>query len=157
MPVKSEIVRPAEGAMLGIGGNGIFGMAWAGEHAVSTVEVSTDGGQSWQRADLHGPTAPYSWTPWEFLWEVVTPGEYTILARAISTNGQVQPTQHDFDRSGYLINFSRPVEVHVDATRRSQDLVGNVRTLQREMAAVARDRASMQLDADLEFVSGAGI
>ena len=157
MPVKSEVIRPAEGALLGVGGNGVFGMAWAGEDAIAAVEVSTDGGASWQRAELHGPSAPYSWTPWEFLWEVVTPGRHTILARAIAADGQVQPAQHDFDRGGYLINFSRPVEVQVDPSRHSHDLLGNVRTLQREMAAVARDRAAMQLDADLEFVSGAGI
>ena len=157
MPVKSEIIQPVEQSVLGIGANRLFGMAWAGEHAVAAVEVSVDGGISWQRAQLQGPRAPYSWTAWEYLWETATPGPYTLLARAISKDGQVQPMDHDADRGGYLINFSRPVEVRVDAGRLSQDFVGDIAKLQRDMAAIARERSSRPLDAEIEFMSGAGI
>ena len=157
MPVKSEIVQPTDGAVLGIGGNRIFGMAWAGEHAVAAVEVSVDAGTSWQRAVLQGPTAKFSWTAWEYLWETASAGDYTILARAISANGEVQPVRHDMDHGGYLINFSRPIYVRVDASRQSRDLVGNVESLQRGMARIARERAGQPLDADIELVSGAGI
>ncbi len=157
MPVKSEIIRPTENSVLGIGANRLFGMAWAGEHAVATVEVSVDGGISWQRAELQGPRAPYSWTAWEYLWETAAPGEYTLLARAISANGEVQPMDHDANRGGYLINFSRPIPVRVDAGRLSRDFVGDVARLQRDMAAIARERSSQPLDAEIEFMSGAGI
>jgi DMSO/TMAO reductase YedYZ molybdopterin-dependent catalytic subunit len=157
MPVKSEIIRPEEGASLGLGANRIFGMAWAGEHAVAAVEVSVDGGSSWQRAELQGIRAPYSWTAWEYLWESACAGEYSLLARAISENGQVQPMDHDMDRGGYLINFCRPIRVHVDAGRRSHDSIGDIAMLQRDMASAARERARLPLDADLELMSGAGI
>jgi DMSO/TMAO reductase YedYZ molybdopterin-dependent catalytic subunit len=157
MPVKSEIIRPVGHSVLGIGANRLFGMAWAGEHAVAAVEVSVDGGSSWQRAELQGPRAPYSWTAWEYLWETASPGEYMLLARAISEAGQVQPMHHDYDRGGYLINFSRPIPVRVDPGRLSQDFVGDVAKLQRDMAAVARERSSRPLDAEIEFMSGAGI
>lgn len=157
MPVKSEIIRPVENGVLGIGANRLFGMAWAGEHAVAAVEVSVDGGISWQRAELQGPRAPYSWNAWEYLWETAVPGEYTLLARAIAQDGHVQPMDHDPDRGGYLINFSRPIRVRIDASRLSQDFVGDVAKLQREMAAVARERSRWPLDAEIEFTSGAGI
>jgi DMSO/TMAO reductase YedYZ molybdopterin-dependent catalytic subunit len=157
MPVKSEIIRPLENSVLGIGANRLFGMAWAGEHAVAAVEVSVDGGISWQRAELQGPRAAYSWTAWEYLWETANPGEYTLLARAVSEDGHVQPMHHDADRGGYLITFSRPIPVRVDAGRLSQDFVGDVAKLQREMAAVARERSRQPLDAEIEFMSGAGI
>ena len=157
IPVKSEIIRPVEQSVLGIGANRLFGMAWAGEHAVAAVEVSVDAGLSWQRATLQGPRAPYSWTAWEYLWETATPGEYTLLARAISEDGQVQPMDHDADRGGYLINFSRPIPVRVDAGRMSQDFVGDIAKLQRDMAAIARERSTRPLDAEIEFMSGAGI
>jgi hypothetical protein len=157
IPPKSEIIRPVEQSVLGIGANRLFGMAWAGEHAVAAVEISVDGGMSWQRAELQGPRAAYSWTAWEYLWEVAAPGEYTLLARAISADGSVQPMDHDADRGGYLINFSRPIPVRVDAGRLSQDFVGDIAKLQREMAAVARERSLRPLDAEIEFTSGAGI
>jgi hypothetical protein len=132
-------------------------MAWAGERAVAGVEVSVDGGATWQRAELHGPSARFSWTPWEYLWEVVAGGDYSILARAISDNGEVQPMGHDMDRGGYLINFSRPVDVRIDATRISHDHLGDARALAAAMAAVAQQRSSLVLDADMDLVSGAGI
>ncbi len=157
MPVKSEIVQPADGAALGIGANRIFGMAWAGEHAVAAVEVSVDGGASWQRAELQGPSAKYSWTAWEYLWETASPGVHTILSRAVSASGEVQPMQHDMDRGGYLINFSRPIHLSIDPSRQSRDLVGDMATLQRGMTTMARERAGRPLDADIEFMSGAGI
>jgi DMSO/TMAO reductase YedYZ molybdopterin-dependent catalytic subunit len=157
MPVKSEIVRPVNGAVVGIGANRIFGMAWAGEHAVAAVEVSVDAGITWQRAELQGPRAPYSWNAWEYLWETASPGAHTLLARGISANGEVQPMQHDTDRGGYLINFSRPIHISVDASRQSRDLIGDTTSLQKEMATIARERAGQPLDAGIEFMSGAGI
>jgi DMSO/TMAO reductase YedYZ molybdopterin-dependent catalytic subunit len=157
MPVKSEIIRPVDGSVLGIGANRLFGMAWAGEHAVAAVEVSVDGGSSWQRAELQGPRAAYSWTAWEYLWETAAPGDYKLLARAISESGDVQPMDHDFNRGGYLITFSRPIHVRLDAASLSTDFVGDVMKLQREMAAVAQERSSQPLDADIAFMSGAGI
>ena len=157
MPVKSEVLRPVEGDVLGVGGNRIFGMAWAGEHAVAAVEVSVDGGMSWQRAELQGIRAPYSWTAGEYLWEPAGPGNYTIMSRAVSASGEVQPMDHDTDRGGYLITFCRPIPVTVDAGRRSYDNLGDIATLQQEVASVARTRASLPLDADIEFMSGAGI
>jgi DMSO/TMAO reductase YedYZ molybdopterin-dependent catalytic subunit len=81
MPVKSEIIRPADDAVLGVGANRVFGMAWAGESAVAAVEISVDHGETWHRAELNGPRAPYSWTLWEYLWRVDVPGKYAILAR----------------------------------------------------------------------------
>jgi DMSO/TMAO reductase YedYZ molybdopterin-dependent catalytic subunit len=157
MPAKSEILRPAEGDVLGVGANRIFGMAWAGESAVAAVEISTDGGETWQRAQLHGPTAKFSWTPWEYLWEAVAPGEYSLLARAVAEDGQVQPMQHDRRRGGYLINFCRPIRVGVDAAKTSADLFGDARSLHQEMTSMARERATLPLDADMELLSGAGI
>lgn len=157
MPVKSEILRPAEGEKLGVGGNRLFGMAWAGESAVAAVEISTDGGETWQRAQLHGPTAKFSWTPWEYLWEVAAPGAYSILARAVAEDGQVQPMQHDRRRGGYLINYCRPINVSVDAAKTSADQFGDARSLQQEMTSMARERSRMSLDADMELLSGAGI
>ena len=60
MMPKSEIIRPRDGDVLGLGGNRFFGVSWAGEESVSRVDVSTDGGTTWNDATLVGPQAPYS-------------------------------------------------------------------------------------------------
>ena len=61
MQIKSEIIRPRTGESVGVGMNRVFGVAWAGEEPVAGVEVSTDGGRSWNPAQLIGPRAAYSW------------------------------------------------------------------------------------------------
>jgi DMSO/TMAO reductase YedYZ molybdopterin-dependent catalytic subunit len=157
MQVKSEIIRPVGGTQLGVGTNRIFGMAWGGEVTVVAVEVSVDGGRSWHSAELNGPRAPYSWTLWEYLWHVHHPGSFTLMSRAISEDGSVQPTQHDPLRGGYLINFSRAAHVTVDAASHSEDVLSDDRSLQREIVALAEERSRFGLDVELVFDEGAGI
>ncbi|MEX2026446.1 MAG: sulfite oxidase, partial [Pirellulaceae bacterium] len=113
MAIKSEIVRPADGATLGLGKQRVFGLAWAGEEAVARVEVSVDEGATWSNAELLGPFAPYSWTVWEYLWPVRQSGTYRLLSRAVSASGRTQPGEHDPLLGGYMIHFSRPLTVQV--------------------------------------------
>jgi DMSO/TMAO reductase YedYZ molybdopterin-dependent catalytic subunit len=157
MVVKSEIIRPHAGEVLGVGTNRLFGVAWAGPEAVARVAVSTDGGRSWADADLLGPHAPYSWTLWEYLWEVARPGDYTILARATSAGGQVQPSEHDPLNGGYLIHHSRARQARVEATRRIHDQRSDAALLLYDMNAFAEENTRFPLDVDLQFVGGEGI
>jgi DMSO/TMAO reductase YedYZ molybdopterin-dependent catalytic subunit len=157
MPPKSEILKPSDGAELGVGTNRIFGFAWAGEDAIARVEVSVDGGESWSSAELNGPRAPYSWTLWEYLWESSGPGEYRLLSRAVSQRGQVQPMDHDPLWGGYQINFSRPAIVTVKAGLRGRDLPGDRGSLRRELEAAVEERSRLPLDVEVQYAEGAGI
>ncbi len=157
MAVKSEIIRPVVGATLGLGTNRLFGVAWAGEEAVAGVTVSSDGGRSWNPAELIGPRAPYSWTLWEYLCEVAEPGAYTLLARATSASGQTQPLEHDSLNGGYLIHHSRPVPVRVEGARRSQAHHADADTLLYDMNAYAEENSRVRLDVEMEFSGGEGI
>jgi DMSO/TMAO reductase YedYZ molybdopterin-dependent catalytic subunit len=157
MAVKSEILRPRPGAVRGTGMNRIFGVAWAGDEAVAVVEVSTDGGATWGRADLIGMQAPYCWTLWEYLWEVAQPGTYEIVARAASARGRVQPMEHDLLNGGYMIHHSRPVSVVVTGARRRQDDHADEAALLYDMNAYAEENARVPLDVDLAFSGGEGI
>jgi DMSO/TMAO reductase YedYZ molybdopterin-dependent catalytic subunit len=157
MAVKSEVIRPHADEILGVGTNRLFGVAWAGPEPVARVEVSTDDGVSWADADLIGPRAPYSWTLWEYLWEVGSPGEYSVLARAISASGQVQPAEHDPLDGGYLIHHSRPRRVRVTATRQIQDRHADASLLLYDMNAFAEENIRFPLDVELQFTGGEGI
>jgi DMSO/TMAO reductase YedYZ molybdopterin-dependent catalytic subunit len=157
MAVKSEIIRPLAGATLGLGTNRLFGVAWAGEEAIAGVAVSTDGGRTWNPAELIGPRASYSWTLWEYLWEVAEPGEYTLMARATSASGQMQPVQHDPLNGGYLIHHVRPVPVRIESARRSQAYHADADTLLYDMNAYAEENSRVRLDVEMEFSGGEGI
>lgn len=157
MAVKSEVIRPHADEVLGVGTNRLFGVAWAGPEAVARVEVSTDGGGAWADAELIGPQAPYSWSLWEYLWEVARPGAYALLVRATSAGGRVQPTEHDPRNGGYLIHHSRPRPVRVEATRRILDQRSDASLLVYDMNAFAEENTRFPLDVDLQFTGGEGI
>jgi hypothetical protein len=143
--------------VLGIGTNRIAGLAWAGEEAIAEVNVSTDGGQTWAPANLVGPQAPYSWNAWEYLWEQPRPGNYSILARATSTAGRTQATQYDPLYLGYMISYSRPLNVRLKAESRSAATVGDTDALLYDINAYAEENRRAPLDVDVQFVGGDGI
>lgn len=113
--VKSEIARPAFHEQVAPGKPyRVFGAAWAGESQVTQVEVSTDGGSTWQPAKLLDEPLPFVWQRWEYQWPVPKQaGRYTLMARATDKRGRTQPAKHDPDRRSYMVNFTTPVEVFV--------------------------------------------
>lgn len=67
----------------------IAGVAFSGNLGISEVDVSTDAGETWQIATLKQPLSNLTWVLWELPWNPL-PGSYTILARAIDLEGNVQ-------------------------------------------------------------------
>jgi sulfane dehydrogenase subunit SoxC len=74
----------------------IQGVAWAGDDQVTRVEVSTDGGNSWDDADLYGPDYDGSWRLFAYTWEPdLDPPDadrtQTLLSRATDEYDRTQP------------------------------------------------------------------
>lgn len=158
MAVKSQIIRPRQDENLGVGKQRIFGTAWAGESSVARVDVSTDNGITWNQAKLIGLQAPYSWTLWEFDWKVDIPGEYSLLCRATSANGETQPTEHDPLLGGYIINFPLPQKVQVDRAKVAEaPQYSEAEALLYDLFAFAEENVSRPLDVNMDLVDGAGI
>ncbi|GAC1348941.1 MAG: hypothetical protein NVSMB27_18540 [Ktedonobacteraceae bacterium] len=68
----------------------IAGVAFSGNKGISEVDVSLDGGNTWQIATLKRPLSDLTWVLWEYSWRPTTAGSYTILARSIDMEGNVQ-------------------------------------------------------------------
>jgi hypothetical protein len=68
----------------------IGGIAFAGDRGISKVEVSVDGGKTWEQAVLKPPASELSWALWAYEWHPQGPGAYTIYARATDGNNDVQ-------------------------------------------------------------------
>jgi hypothetical protein len=65
------------------------------------VEVSTDGGGTWQDAPLVGPDlGKYAWRRFA-LPVTLTPGTYTLASRATDTAVSVQPAEPVQNENGY--------------------------------------------------------
>jgi sulfite oxidase len=110
--VKSVISGPLDGARIKPGGIAVHGAAWAGEADIVKVEVSTDGGASWNPAGLSHDQAHYAWRLWTYEWKAKG-GDYTILSRATDSQGRTQPATPVWNPSGYLYNAADQVTVHV--------------------------------------------
>jgi DMSO/TMAO reductase YedYZ molybdopterin-dependent catalytic subunit len=115
LTVKSLIAAPSNGAKLKPGSQLLQGVAWAGEADVTRVDISTDGGASWNPARLGKDQVKYAWRLWSYAWKPARSGDYTILSRATDVQGRVQPDSAVWNPSGYFYNACDQVTVYVQA------------------------------------------
>jgi DMSO/TMAO reductase YedYZ molybdopterin-dependent catalytic subunit len=80
----------------------VAGHTYAGTRGIKRVEVSTDGGSTWNRAELTKPlpagtsirdeakSAKNAWQQWKYTYEPPS-GKHEVVVRAIDGTGTVQP------------------------------------------------------------------
>ena len=73
----------------------ITGLAWSGGGSIRRVEISTDGGRSWQDAQIQKPALPRAHTRFSFAWKW-NGAEAELQSRCTDELGQVQPTLAEF-------------------------------------------------------------
>ena len=90
---KSVITFPSGGQQLpGRGFYEISGLAWSGGGAIKQVEVSTDGGKRWNKAEFKGTPQRMAHTRFGYQWN--WDGQETeLLSRCTDELGQVQPSR----------------------------------------------------------------
>jgi DMSO/TMAO reductase YedYZ molybdopterin-dependent catalytic subunit len=88
------------------------GRSWSGKGKIVRVEVSLNGGKTWQMARLREPNFPFAWVRWDVDWNP-TPGEYSLQARATDNLGNTQPLSVPWNDKGLLYGavVSHPVTV----------------------------------------------
>lgn len=104
MPVNSAICEPAPHARLSAGPTRVRGYAMASDRSIVRVDVSGDGGRTWQQAELDETSgAPWAWTFWTATIDLI-PGEHELAVRAWDSAGQTQPALPDdtWNFKGYL-------------------------------------------------------
>jgi sulfane dehydrogenase subunit SoxC len=90
LDVHAVIVTPADGATLTLGAQTISGWAWSA-WPVRAVDVSTDGGATWQPARVAPRGADHQWQAFTYRWDLAGRGRYEVHARATDERGRVQP------------------------------------------------------------------
>ena len=101
---ESVIVSPAKGDRLSLEEISIWGWAWA-DGGIRDVEVSTDGGNNWMKAELEERMG-WAWQRFTLPWQPTAPGSYTLQSRATNSLGRVQPANN-------ARNCVYEIEVHV--------------------------------------------
>ena len=93
MDAKSVITFPSGDMRLpGPGLYDITGLAWSGRGRVKSVDVSTDGGHTWQAATLKGTPEPICTVRFSLPWQW-TGDEASLMSRCTDETGYVQPTR----------------------------------------------------------------
>ena len=108
--LKSVIARVRQTA----GAHQVLGFALNDGTPLRAVEVRVDDGP-WQRATFDPANTKYSWKLFTWRWEGATPGEHTLVSRAIDANGNVQPTTAELTRKKTFLEdnaqFPRKVRI----------------------------------------------
>jgi len=92
-PLNCAIGSPSEGARVQGPRVTVKGYALAsGGHSVSRVEVSPDGGLTWNRARLSRGASPWAWRLWSVDLKLAE-GPVELVARCFDTAGHRQPAR----------------------------------------------------------------
>lgn len=96
----------------------IEGRAWSGWASVTLVEVSVDGGDTWEVVDLDSALDSQGWAGWSWTWRA-DPGSYLLSARATDASGRTQPLGQRWSRGGFANNTIQKVPVVVISSEMS--------------------------------------
>ncbi|MBA2539461.1 MAG: sulfite oxidase [Deltaproteobacteria bacterium] len=109
--VKSQLATVSDGDVIAPGTHELVGVAFSGEARIKSVDITVDGGTTWQPAKLEADS-DYGFRVFRHPWEA-KPGKVTIAARATDATGATQPAKPIWNPAGYLYNAIEFVSVEV--------------------------------------------
>ena len=112
--LNSDVLEPRDGQTVPAGKVEVRGYAFAGgDRSVARVDVSINGGETWQHAELLDDLGRWAWRHWRIILDL-TPGDYEIRARAWDTSAATQPEAEAglWNPKGYVNNAQPRISVH---------------------------------------------
>jgi len=91
----------------------LCGIAFAGARGIRRIEISLDGGTSWEDCELVEGGEPGVWGIWTYDWNLPTAGEHLLMARSTDGTGTVQTSVADGGWPGGATGY-HSVSVQVD-------------------------------------------
>lgn len=114
MSVRSLIVRPDFTDIVKAGlATEVEGIAFDSGTGIVRVEVSTDGGNNWEPANIDQTSAgKYAFHRWRLKWTPAAAGTYRLMSRCYNAAGDGQILQQ-WNKSGYMRNVIEHLDVQV--------------------------------------------
>ena len=111
--VNSLIAAPVGGEQVERSGFTIRGIAWDKGDGILRVDVSLDGGKSWQSAFLDRELGKYAYRTWRLETGPLPRGTAELLVRATSNSKEQQPDAWRTNPAGYHNNAPQRLTVTV--------------------------------------------
>ncbi len=92
MEARSIVTTPSYPERIDAGWNEVRGIAWSGRGRITRVDVSVDGGGTWEAADLQEPVFSKAHTRFRYMWNW-DGRRAELMSRAVDESGYVQPTR----------------------------------------------------------------
>jgi DMSO/TMAO reductase YedYZ molybdopterin-dependent catalytic subunit len=87
------------------------GIAFGGDCGVASMDISIDGGGSWQPARLGPDQGQYGFRQWEAEVTPRAPGKCTVAVRCTNSRGLAQPDTANWNPSGFMRNVIETTEL----------------------------------------------
>ncbi len=110
--IRSFITSLLDGATVPAGPVALRGIAFDGGYGITEVDVSADGGKSWQSAALGKDLGRYAFREWTAS-VTLDKGDHDLMVRAVNRIGQSQPMDALWNPSGYMRNQVEKTHVTV--------------------------------------------
>jgi DMSO/TMAO reductase YedYZ molybdopterin-dependent catalytic subunit len=108
MVVNSLITSHRDGDKISRGKVTVGGLAWDGGYGINKVDVSSDGGKTWNSAPLGQDLGRYAFRPWSFVLNAKH-GKNTVMVNATNKIGQGQTSELIFNPAGYHNNVMQNI------------------------------------------------
>jgi DMSO/TMAO reductase YedYZ molybdopterin-dependent catalytic subunit len=89
------------------------GIAFGGDTGVARVDFSSDGGATWQQAQLGKDEGKYSFRQWQITFAAPAKGNRVLMARCTSSSGEAQPATPNWNPGGFMRNVIEQTSVVV--------------------------------------------
>jgi formyl-CoA transferase len=109
---RALILEPQDGAIVDLGVLEVRGRAWSGGGAVSRVEVTVDGGATWDDASFEPPSSSWGWVEWTAVASLPPTPVVRVSARATDAAGTTQQWDSTENVLGYGNNGIMSITVH---------------------------------------------
>jgi sulfite dehydrogenase len=111
--VNSLIATPLHGEQVERSGFTVRGVAWDNGNGILRVDISLDGGNSWQSAFLDRELSPYAFRTFRLETGPLPRGTAELRVRATSNSKEAQPDEWRKNLGGYHYNVPQRLTVTV--------------------------------------------